>query len=72
MCGVDCKGKDVKDIEYDGSSFAVDFKGNDITVPDPEGSDLLYAVLSLDRLNAFREKFPAYRDADPFRIVSRE
>ena len=70
VCGVDCKGKDVKDIEYDGTSMAVDFKGRDISVADPDGGDLVYATLSLDRLNGFREKFPAYRDADSFRIIS--
>lgn len=70
VCGVDCKGKDVKDIEYDGTSMAIDFKGNDISVADPEGSELIYATLSLDKLNAFREKFPAYRDADSFKIHS--
>ena len=69
VCGVDCKGKDIKDIEYDGTSMAIDFKGNDISIQDPDGSDLLYATLSLDKLNAFREKFPAYRDADRFSIM---
>lgn len=69
VCGVNCKGKDVKDIEYDGTSLAIDFKGNDISVPDPEGSELIYASLSLDRLNAFRDKFPAFKDADTFRII---
>lgn len=70
VCGVDCKGRDVKDIEYDGTSMAVDFKGNDISVADPDGGGLVYATLSLDRLNSFREKFPAYRDADSFRIIA--
>ncbi len=69
VCGVDCKGKDIKGIEYDGSSMAIDFKGNDISVADPDGGDLVYATLSLDKLNCFREKFPAYRDADSFKIL---
>ena len=60
----------MKDIEYDGSSMAIDYKGKDISVRDPEGGDLIYATLSLDKLNAFREKFPAYRDADIFRITA--
>lgn len=70
VCGVDCMGKDVKDIEYDGTSMAIDFKGCDISVADPDGGDLVYATLSIDKLNRFREKFPAYRDADSFRIIS--
>lgn len=69
VCGVDCKGKDVKDVEYDGTSLAVDFKGKDISIPDPDGGDMIYAVLSLEKLNAFREKFPAWRDADSFRLL---
>lgn len=68
VCGVDCRGRDVKDIEYDGTSLAIDFKGKDISVPDPDGRELIYATLSLDKLRAFREKFPAYRDADRFII----
>lgn len=68
VCGVDCRGKDVKDIEYDGTSIAIDFKGKDISVADPDGHGLVYATLSLDKLNRFREKFPAYRDADPFTL----
>lgn len=69
ICGVDCMGKDIKDIEYDGTSLAIDFKGKDISVADPDGSSLIYATLSLEKLNAFREKFPAWNDADSFRIL---
>lgn len=68
VCGVDCKGTDTKDIVYDGASMAVDFKGNDISVADPGGNDFIYATLSLDRLRDFRSKFPAYLDADSFKI----
>lgn len=70
VCGVDCKGTDEKGIEYDGTSMAIDFKGNDISVEDPEGNGLVYATLSLDKLVKFREKFPAYKDADDFRILN--
>lgn len=69
VCGVDCKGIDSKGIEYDGSSMAIDFKGKDISVEDPEGKGFLYASLSLDKLRQFRDKFPAFRDADPFTLL---
>lgn len=69
VCGVDCKGTDPKGFEYDGSSMAIDFKGDDISVADPEGNDLIYATLSLDKLHRFRTKFPAYLDADPFTLI---
>lgn len=68
VCGVDCTGTDSKGIEYDGTSMALDFKGQDISVEDPEGNLLIYASLDLDKLRRFREKFPAYRDADSFRL----
>lgn len=68
VCGVDCKGIDSKGIDYDGTSMAIDFKGNDISVADPEGNGLVYASLSADRLTKFREKFPAYLDADRFTL----
>lgn len=68
VCGVDCRGIDSKGIEYDGTSMAIDYKGNDVSVADPDGNGLVYATLSLDRLQDFREKFPAYRDSDAFRF----
>ena len=67
VCGVNCKGIDSNGYEYDGASDAIDFKGKSVAVA-LEGSDILYATLSRDRLDSFREKFPAWRDADDFRI----
>ncbi len=67
VCGVDCKGTDKKGFEYDGSSAVIDFKGKDISVPSDYG--LIYGVLSRQRLDAFRDKFPAWRDADNFDIL---
>jgi len=61
MLGVNCRGTDKKGFNYDGSSMAIDFKGKDITVDTENG--LLYATLSKERLDRFREKFPAWRDA---------
>ena len=67
VCGVDCRGTDPKEFRYDGSSMAIDFKGKDITAAGPEYG-LLYAVLSKEKLEKFREKFPAWKDADNFSI----
>ncbi len=66
VCGVDCAGTDPGGFEYDGSSMAIDFKGKDVTVKGADG--LLYASLSLEKLERFRAKFPAWQDADPFTI----
>lgn len=68
VCGVDCKGTDPKDFNYDGSSAVYDFKGKDVSVRFDQNG-LLYATLSRERLDTFRAKFPAWRDADPFKLL---
>lgn len=68
VCAVDCKGTDSKGYEYDGSSGVYDFKGCDVSVRF-EADGLVYATLSRERLDSFREKFAAWRDADPFRLI---
>lgn len=69
VAAVDCKGIDKKGFKYDGSSFILDYKGNDIAFHDENG--FLYASLSKSRLTSFREKFPAHLDADSFELISR-
>lgn len=65
VCGVNCKGIDNKGYEYNGASAIIDFKGKDIAV---SADGLLYARISKEKLDQFREKFPAYADADDFKI----
>lgn len=67
VCGVNCSGIDNNGYEYDGSSKVFDFKGKDITMSHPD-SPFLYASLSYEKLASFRNKFPAWRDADSFSI----
>lgn len=67
VCGVNCQGVDHNGYEYDGSSMAIDFKGKDITMRS-DTSPYLYASLSYDKLIRFREKFPAWNDADKFTL----
>lgn len=69
VLGVNCKGKDSKGFEYDGSSKIIDFKGKDIASKISEDSSFLYATLSKEKLDSFREKFPAYKDADKIHII---
>lgn len=67
VCGVNCKGIDNKDAEYNGSSHLYNYRGKDISIKtDEEG--LLYASLSMQKLKDFREKFPFWRDADDFQL----
>ena len=68
VCAVDCKGTDPGGYLYDGSSAVYDFKGHDVSVRVDDG-DFVYATLSRERLDAFRAKFPAWRDADPFKLL---
>ncbi len=67
VCAVNCKGVDTNNFEYDGSSAIIDFKGKNIEVA-VEGSPFLYASLSMEKLERFRTKFPAWSDADNFKI----
>lgn len=63
VAGVNCTGTDDHGIDYGGETEAIDFKGKPMGVADPE-SGIVYALLSHERLSAFRNKFPAWRDAD--------
>ena len=67
VCGVDCKGTDLNGYHYNGESFAFDFKGKDITLSN-ESSPFKYASLSYEKLQNFRKKFPAWNDADKFKL----
>lgn len=67
VCGVDCAGIDHQGFNYDGSSLAIDFKGKNVGLPDAE-LGIIRATFSQERLRKFREKFPAWRDADAFRL----
>jgi len=67
VIGVNRVGSD-KETEYTGDSMVIDFKGKVMAEAAENEEQLLYAGLSLDKLNAFREKFPAWKDADDFEI----
>lgn len=65
VAAVNCCGNDTEGYEYDGTSYIFDYKGNNI---EKRSGDLLYASLSLEKLHKFREKFPAWKDADSYTI----
>lgn len=78
VCGVDCSGTDLNGYEYDGSSAAIDFKGKSVGMEGPAVSvggeeaivhpRVIYASLSHQKLDAFRTKFPAWKDSDRFTL----
>lgn len=66
VAGVNRVGEDPS-ARYAGDSALVDFKGRTMAEAD-DGEQLLTGAFDPDALAAFREKFPAWRDADDFRI----
>ena len=66
--GVNRVGKDGMGIEYRGDTMAFDAKGTKIASLEPDKPGIQIIRLSLEDLNVFRDKFPAWRDADPFTL----
>ncbi len=72
VCGVNRCGSDPSGIDYgDCSSQIIDYKGNIVAQRNTEkaNSQIICKSLSYDKLKQFREKFPAWKDADTFSIV---
>ena len=56
--------------KYVPSSFAFDFKGNNIGNEEYiSGIQIINADIDIDSLRIFREKFPAWMDADDFNLL---
>ena len=66
VAGVNRTGRDGNDLEYSGDSAVIDFLGQ--PVAEGEGEFVATTALSLSALQAFRERFPAMRDADRFSL----
>ena len=66
VVGVNCKGTDNNGYDYNGSSMIVDFKGDPIGYQE---HSFIYADLSYEKLQKFRKKFPAWQDADQFKLI---
>jgi len=61
-------GVDGMNLTYSGDSMVVDFKGNTIAQANSNAEQILSINLDLEALQNFKEKFPAYLDADKFNI----
>ncbi|GHB08714.1 amidohydrolase [Salinicola rhizosphaerae] len=69
VIGVNRIGEDGNGLTYAGDSMVIDFKGEPI-VDRPQGEAFVEtATLSSEALAAFRDKFPAWRDADRFTLA---
>ena len=72
VAAVNRVGTDGNGVEYRGGSAVYDWNGTALAAL-ADGADdpaVLYASLELDAVRAYRQDFPAWRDADEFRVVS--
>lgn len=68
VCGVNRVGEDGLQVSYNGYSALYDMKGKLLAGFEPEEENMKVTTLSLNLLKEFREKFPAWKDADRFKI----
>lgn len=66
VCGCNRVGEDGTAALYSGHSMILDFKGYPLAQAGQNCEDTISATLNLQQLGRFREKFPTWRDADPF------
>jgi len=67
VAAVNRTGEDGNGIEYNGHSGVVDFKGEVMDRQEDQEVITQY-TLKADALQAYRKKFPAWRDGDGFRL----
>lgn len=67
VLGVNRVGVDPK-CSYSGGTLAVDFMGVVMGEASPDTVSTLYVELDKEKLNQFREKFPALNDRDNFEL----
>lgn len=68
VIGVNRVGKDGMGLDYTGDSVVIDYKGNIVAEVAENTEGIASTTLSLSELHQFREKFPAYMDADDFEV----
>ncbi|MFZ1687517.1 MAG: amidohydrolase [Flavobacteriales bacterium] len=69
VIGVNRVGMDGKGLHYSGDSVVIDPKGQVIAACDPSQERVTTCSLDRKALEDFREKFPAGKDADDFRLL---
>lgn len=68
VCGVNRVGADGNNLVHEGNSKMIDAKGETILSINLNLEDTKTVHISKENLNKFRTKFPAWKDADKFRI----
>lgn len=67
VCGCNRIGESASSIEYSGDSLIIDFRGKVIAKREND-SPIIFSCLNGDKLEGFREKFPAWKDIDEFEL----
>ena len=67
VVGVNRVGRDDNGLDYSGDSVILDAEGKPLAEPESD-IGVFTATLSAQALKAYRERFPAYLDADEFRL----
>ena len=68
VVGVNRVGSD-PNIEYAGDSVVLDYLGQPMVEIEPYKEGITFTEIDMDTLAKYREEFPAYLDADNFKIV---
>ncbi|ORM53402.1 amidohydrolase [Pantoea conspicua] len=68
VAGCNRVGSDGNQHQYRGDSQIISPQGEILSAAEPFQRARLDAELSLEALNAYRERFPAWQDADPFTL----
>lgn len=68
VIGVNRVGEDAKGLAYAGDSMLVDFKGEPVIDEPRDVPFMRTGHLDRQALSAFRDKFPAWMDADRFQV----
>lgn len=71
VAGVNRVGVDGNDLKYNGDSMVVSYNGRHLIDQVAEQEFVETTSLSREKLHTFREKFPAYLDADKFSLQLR-
>ncbi|TDF39273.1 amidohydrolase [Alteromonadaceae bacterium M269] len=69
VVGVNRVGDDGKGIGHSGGTAIYDFLGEPVVRAKDDAVEVIQATLDLEKLAAFKTKFPAYLDADEFKIL---
>ena len=68
VCGVNRVGKDGQSFDHQGDSVLIDFRGKNISETIQNEESIVTSTLRKNLLKTFRNKFPAWMDADDFEI----